>query len=146
MRESAVSYSLKDERGTLAKVAAILRKQNPPLALDGEEVGFLMESSFSDYPPLVAESERLGFGPCGSAACIGGHAWLLENPNGANSVGLYMEEATRGSGGLWDLYYAPEGMPATAEQAAQAIDNYLAYGKPRWETIEGLRADADDDQ
>lgn len=97
-------------------------------------------------------------GDCGSVCCIGGWVYALtygEEYKDKDGNVLYKyddhvadEFVFGASGGLYALFYPnedhtrPDGTywsyrRITAQQAAQAIDNYLTTGQPRWGDILG---------
>ena len=78
---------------------------------------------------------------CG--VCIGGHLWALMNGQRAMYGGeadiVYKRTVfVREDKVLHDLFWPPAGITfstITREQAAQAIDNYLACGDPKWREV-----------
>lgn len=117
-----------DERNTLRKVRDILRGERDPIEHDGNKLSLNMDTPLS---------------PCSTAACIGGHAYLIENPHAAR---YRISEFVNGQlfanrPDLDELFYAwrrPEGLSLskiTAAQAANAIDNFLKRGAARWNEV-----------
>ena len=121
--------ALRNERETLAIVAAILRGEAPPPVIDGKAIGY-HQAKFCDLG-----EDYSGF-DCGTAACVGGHAWLIENPGDASGAERHVNSYDPESGyvdrsnGMARLYWGT--FHATPKQAAQAIENYLRDGQPRW--------------
>lgn len=121
---------LRNERETLLKVAEYLEGGTPN---DFENIGRVV---FDLAVPAAAAS-------CGTVACIGGCAWIYENPNctiaeAKNYVGLQGE--TR----LDDLYFpkTDDGFPSnkdyrqiTAAEAATAIRRYLIGEEMFWDHV-----------
>lgn len=131
---------LRNEAETLAEVARILRGQSSAPTWKNAPIGFDMEAAFDD-----STRRRIGK-ECSAICCIGGTAWLLENPhtdpNEAHAyvIGVEREGAGRGLYALYfavtadnqELYYQRD---FTRDQAARAIDNYLATGNPDWDSV-----------
>lgn len=75
---------------------------------------------------------------CGTAYCIGGAMAFLMKDSPAHYVANV-------NGKLKPLFYPNFGdhlhpwANITAKQAVKAIDNFLAYGNPRWDTVVGLK-------
>lgn len=91
---------------------------------------------------------------CGSVACVGGWVWVHMNldkvvQSGGPEFGFYEVTEWQASnahdyvynptsGRLSDLYFPPSHInyeSITAEQAVEAIDNFLRSGEPDWEGI-----------
>jgi hypothetical protein len=117
-------FELVNERETLARVARILRGLEPPPWFNGKQIGFHMgEQCTVDEEALDYKGEA-----CGTIACIGGHAWLLENPGDAKGAIRFVN--TSAPAGLARLFWGT--FSATPREAACAIDNYLETGQPNW--------------
>lgn len=75
-----------------------------------------------------------GRGDCGTAACLGGH---LSHRLGESGEGWYWRD--RHMEKLFEpLFFPPRKMrysAITPDQAADAIDNFLVDGDPRWEVV-----------
>lgn len=128
--------TLKAERETLAKVRDMLETDAVHVMVASEEkrhvncFGFSMGMTCQTYD-------------CGTVACIGGHAWLVENPkdlSGADDFVIGYEpsdDETRT--GLSLLFYPPVWLmryrEITPAHASQAISNYLDTGDPLWGQI-----------
>lgn len=121
---------LKDERGTLTKVAEMLESGELQHVQDispfnGNAVGqvFNMNWSAQEWS-------------CGSVACIGGTAWLLENPKQYDEASTFVYQA---SGRQGDLFFITgREFPlhnVTAQQAAIAIRKYLAGSATLWDHV-----------
>jgi hypothetical protein len=110
-------YNLRNERETLAQVAAALRAGT----IEGK---FDMGEAASQYD-------------CGTVACIGGWAWLFENPDDFDGAQNFVGTQTGALDNLlyWVGYYGD----LSPEHAADAIDNYLAGDKVPWQKVEGNR-------
>lgn len=124
-----MTYVLRDERAALSRVAQFLREdalhvENFPPAHLGD-VGFNMQTAC------------INRFDCGTIACIGGHAWLVENPGDYRGADEYVCATEEGS--PLDALYRPRAgvhwSRITPSQAAAAIDNYLAAGDPKWREV-----------
>lgn len=110
------NYKLKDERRTLGIVASWLRGETEIVRQGVKQTDFDMDRY---------------------ALCIGARAYMVENPGCPTEDAMRHVQTTYY--GLGDLYYATRAFgrldAITREEAARAIDNYLATGKPEWERI-----------
>lgn len=127
---------LKDERDTLTKVAEMLESGELKHSPDSERAGFNMGVTCSKYE-------------CGTVACIGGSAYLLEHPNQFEAATEYVNgcyvahnEADLSSGRLEDLYWmtslrdhSVSYRAITPQQAAIAIRKYLAGSPTLWDHV-----------
>lgn len=108
-----MTHVLKNPRETLAQVALELRASQRGKLSTG--MGFDMQNACS---------------VCDSVACIGGHAWLIENPGDFEGASHYIASLSWNDD-LYTLYYPHVtcGMSkVTRRQAAQAIEVYLRDG------------------
>lgn len=121
---------LRDERGTLTKVAEML------------ESGELKH--VQDISPFAGNAVGQAFNmnwsacnwDCGSVSCIGGSAYLLENPEQFDDASSFVYRA---SGRLYHLFFASgleiELASITPQQAAIAIRKYLAGSPTLWDHV-----------
>lgn len=132
-----MTYALKNERETLAIVAKMLRGEIPAPVINGEAVRYHQGA-------YCGKGHDWNGQDCGTTACIGGHAWLVENPNDTKGADAHVRaydrdledgdhELIEASPGLSQLYWGR--MYATPTEGAAAIDNYLRSGNPNWHNI-----------
>jgi hypothetical protein len=95
--------TLKRERETLMKV------RNDLLMMNNQHFNMAISCILRD---------------CGTVACIGGHAWLTENPNDFEGASEFVMNITTGDE-LYKLFYETTLSGVTPAEGAQAIDNYL---------------------
>lgn len=122
---------LKNERETLEAVATYFELGEP---LEYKNIGHI---TFD----LSVGAEVLS---CGSVACIGGCAWLYENPNAPITEASQYVHRINADHQLCRLFYPASdvGFPnisyraVTRKQAATAIRRYLAGEKLFWDHVE----------
>lgn len=126
-------YVLKDERATLQAVAQMLR--GGVIHIDGPGQENVIALRFNMARTCVEYQ-------CGTVACIGGYAWLHENPGDFKGADRYVDQYGDECvpvGGIDDLYYpwrvARDWSKITPAQAAEAIENYLETGEPYWTDV-----------
>jgi hypothetical protein len=124
---------LKDERGTLTKVAEMLESGELEHTKDKGGGGY-------DKPGFNLSETAISF-KCGAVACIGGSAWLLEHPEDFNNARAYVmgTEGSKEGPTLYNLFFLGDGegrMEAiTPQQAAIAIRKYLAGSSTLWDHV-----------
>lgn len=130
--------SLINERKTLEKVATQLEKHK------------LTYESWHSRFHAKGKKFNMGVGcinyECGTVACIGGHAYLLENPKQFQSAADYVNAfPERCETGLAALYYPSvySGLPdemdyddISPEDAAKAIRRYLNGEEKFWDHVQ----------
>lgn len=134
------TYELKNERETFLKVADIL--ENFTRALP---IGFNMNigcSSGLDEASVDNTGEAYS---CGTVACIGGHAYLLENPGDFAGASRYV--ANQNSHAPIDRLFYPrcdDYNVITPALASIAIHKYLDGERYFWDHIDGFNQDDDE--
>lgn len=106
---------LKNERETLMKVAEALKSMKRFEGRDPDDKTGMylnMQVSARDFS-------------CGTVACIGGHAWLIENPNDVDGAIAFVHSIGRYDN-LWELFCGRTSSLVTPDEAIQAINNYLS--------------------
>lgn len=109
---------LKNERETLMKVAEALKSMK---RFEGRDP----DDKTGMYLNMQVSARAFS---CGTVACIGGHAWLIENPNDFDGAMAFVH----GVGcfdDLWELFYGRTSTFVTPDEAVQAINNYLSGKK-----------------
>lgn len=114
--------NLLNERETLLRVADILTGE----MRDHFDMLYVIGSKYPYSREIDDPPEDFSILECGSVACIGGHAWLLENPGSyhlAREYVLGVSDISR----IYFLYYpdVDDWGDITVEDAVQAIENYL---------------------
>lgn len=127
--------NLRDEKGSLAAVREWLRTEarHSPVESDNRR-----GQRFFDMSLTCSDTYE-----CGTIACIGGYAWLHENPGDFEGANLYVfqfdEGEPRHDEPLGHLFYPRDirvGCAAiTPAHAIMAIDHYLANGVTPWREI-----------
>jgi hypothetical protein len=118
-------YELKNEEKTLRAVQEMLREMGEEHVKDGHM--FNMQVPAINYPHEVTRYLGSRSYKCGTVACIGGSAYLYENPEMFADAAEYVSNA---NGRLHQLYF-PEYLAdmdydeITPAQAVIAIDRYL---------------------
>jgi len=133
---------LRDEVGTLTKVAEMLEREELE-RIDYNERNAVKGNKFNMSVACLNKE-------CGTVACIGGTAYLLENPNKFAAAQAYVNNHdTEADAGIDALYFPSSysGLKGvddgtfivydfiTPAEAAKAIRRYLAGEKQFWDHV-----------
>jgi hypothetical protein len=115
---------------------------------DTNDLDFISPSLFN--MSVVAQRQSLASDHCGTVGCIGGWAYALMNGKKVDGIWIFDREradnfvSNAPTEDLRELFYPGnyscqsdrwEYDNITAEQAAQALRNYLTNGRPEWEEV-----------
>lgn len=137
LHEPVMEKNLRDIRGTLLRVRDFLLREAVHVEAQNYRQVYVGACGFNMGTPVERWS-------CGTVACIGGHAWLMENPGDIDGARDFVTQYEYRDSAGWfrrtglALLFYPTAAGydrITTAEAAQAIDNYLNTGNPLWESI-----------
>ncbi len=135
-------YKLRDERATLEAVAR--RMEEGEIGKPPKLRKALSEASAAPAAAFLYMAGTAAPFDCGTVACVGGFAWLEENPGDFAGADRYVMGVKEHLGDVEEdnplhLLYYPDNLAVwdhlTPVHAAVAIRNYLAGDADPWEEI-----------